>query len=181
MHQGPLLTGPPHQGRMCRGSGFEFCDKIGRIPNASLRVPMMKSSIFNVPECCGGRARPVRQIETQGFVGKAEQLHDKLLSGQRSSLQNMKFNAAGPNGARLRNHQGASGALSVERAPIRPDTALAAWMFFFWRWAPPKLTRELPGGFLWPFLPSPSLFSQKELIDTDIDTPSPVTISPPCP
>lgn len=46
-------------------------------------------------------------------------------------------------------------------------TALAAWMFFFWRWAPPKLTRELPGAFLWPFLPSPSLFSQKELIDTD--------------
>lgn len=126
-------------------------------------------------ECCGGRAKPVRQIETQGFVGKTEQLHDKLLSGQLSSLQNMKnttvkFNAAGPNGARLRNHQGASGALSVERAPIRPDTALAAWMFFFWRWAPPKLTRELPGRFLWPFLPSPSLFSQKELIDTDIDT-----------
>lgn len=121
-------------------------------------------------ECCGGRARPVRQIETQGFVGKAEQLHDKLLSGQRSSLQNMKFNAAGPNGARLRNHQGASGALSVERAPIRPDTALAAWMFFFGAGHPRNLPGNYRGGFLWPFLPSPSLFSQKELIDTDIDT-----------
>lgn len=58
----------------------------------------------------------------------------------------------------------------MERASIRADNSLGSLDAFFWRWAPPKLTRELPGGFLWPFLPSPSLFSQKELIDTDIDT-----------
>lgn len=123
-------------------------------------------------ECCGGQACTA---DRNASVCKTEQLHDKLLSGQRWNLQKMKnttvkFNATGPNGTRLRNHQGASGALSVERAPIRADNSLGSLDVFFWHWAPPKLTRELPGGFLWPFLPSPSLFSQKELIDTDIDT-----------
>lgn len=112
-------------------------------------------------------------IGRNASVCKTEQLHDKLLSGQRRSLQKMKnttvkFNAAGPNGARLRNRQGASGALSVERAPIRADSSLGSLDVFFLALGTPETYPGITGGFLWPFLPS--LFSQKELIDTDIDT-----------
>jgi hypothetical protein len=176
---------------MCRGSGPEFCDNRDMNPSTP-KVPMMKSTIFNV--LAGSfwmlwRARPCT-IGRNASICKTEELRDKLLSGQRPSLQkdekhDGEFNAAG---RMAQNYEITKARSGPYRWNVHQHARIQAWQlgcFFFGTWHPRNLPGNYRGNFCVLFSRARPFSLKKNSIDIDIHadplSPSPLTISPPSP